>query len=783
MPDRIDLKRYIRFQLSKLSARNGEHEFEHLAFELARARVSPNLLPATGPVQAGGDQGRDFESYRTYLAQSVLTHSTFAALVSDGIIVGACTLDKMIVRKIKSDLCTIFGSGERPAHVAYFCEPDLPIAKRHRLQAYCQDSYQATLDIFDGQAISDMLADRDTGWIADKYLEIPSDFWPDTSLDDQYITSRDRWVTQKDTVENYADFLDIKRGLRMATFEDEAKRDLVGWIEAMRRFLADGVPERLVQKARYEIAVAELRGRGSLDPAVPLVRTFLDAVSSYRPPSELLDAAVLTVYAWDSKNHGQSSIEAKQLVAWLEKIDGILASALAGSLSIPSADRCLLLEAQAILAFLPRETDSSPAEGPTRFFDRWEAVLQVVNDTPLFPVTHIANIFETAAALIEPDDCLRALVSQVDTLVAERAGKGAAADRARRRALNYLESNRHIAAIDELHHTKADWFTGGNIEGSILSMLLHSQAYEDLGLHIASRYYAAGALNTSLHIENERIARFIGQAAFRVADTFYAAGEGVTYVHSLSFALTAHHDVASEPHDWTKHAQVARSFAHAAIFRSVALRIAPQMVPHMDNAIAAWPLPKADQDEFIAMSEGKPWSQMTIDEIEGKIAAELGQHPFGDIGAERSIAWSAFGLVWMVRCKAERDTWLAALELAAAIQIVQVEFADADLLIIPSEAAIEVELADVATVECTQLPDNGKLAWRVLMPRADLDTSRDEYQCYLVGVALMVLEHFSIRLGVARVCEISSAFAFGNLFEKGGDGAPQLFDSARLHFA
>jgi hypothetical protein len=363
MPDRIDLKRYIRFQLSQLSARNGEHEFEHLAFELARARVSPNLLPATGPVQAGGDQGRDFESYRTYLSKSPLTRSTFASLVSDGIIVGACTLDKKIVRKIKSDLCTIFGSGERPSRVAYFCEPDLPIAKRHMLQAYCRDSYQATLDIFDGQAISDMLADRDTSWIADNYLEIPSDLWPDTSLDDQYCSSRDRWVTQKDTVGNYADFLDIKRGLRTATFEDEAKLDLGGWIEAMRGFLADGVPVRLVQKARYEIAVAELRGRGSLDPAVPLVRTFLDAVSSGRPPSELLDAAVLTVYAWGSKNHGQSSIEAKQLIAWLDRIDGVLASALAGSISIPRADRCLLLEAQAILAFLPRETDSTPAEG------------------------------------------------------------------------------------------------------------------------------------------------------------------------------------------------------------------------------------------------------------------------------------------------------------------------------------------------------------------------------------------------------------------------------------
>src|SRR5882762_7172786 len=47
----------------------------------------------------------------------------------------------------------------------------------------------------------------------------------------------------------------------------------------------------------------------------------------------------------------------------------------------------------------------------------------------------------------------------------------------------------------------------------------------------------------------------------------------------------------------------------------------------------------------------------------------------------------------------------------------------------------------------------------------------------------MTLEHFSIRLGVARVCEISFAFFFGNPFEKRGDCSPKLLNSARLHFA
>jgi hypothetical protein len=211
----------------------------------------------------------------------------------------------------------------------------------------------------------------------------------------------------------------------------------------------------------------------------------------------------------------------------------VLADALAANTS--RGDRCLLLEAQALTAFLPRETDLDPDDGPNRFFDRWQAVIDVVRETPLFPINHVADIFETAATLIEPNDRLRSLIGQVDTLIAERAGKGAAADRARRRAVNYLEADRYIAAIDEFHHMKADWFTGEDIEGSILSMLLLSQSYEDLGLHMAARYYAAGALFTALHVENERTSRFVGEAAFRVADTFYVAGEGITYVHSLRF--------------------------------------------------------------------------------------------------------------------------------------------------------------------------------------------------------------------------------------------------------
>src|SRR5260370_7664823 len=98
---------HIRFGIDQLSARNAHHEFEHLCRHLTRLRICSNVLPATGPVGAGGDQGRDFETFRTYLRDSPIGDSTFVGLVSDKPIAFACSLKKQIDTKIKSHVATI----------------------------------------------------------------------------------------------------------------------------------------------------------------------------------------------------------------------------------------------------------------------------------------------------------------------------------------------------------------------------------------------------------------------------------------------------------------------------------------------------------------------------------------------------------------------------------------------------------------------------------------------------------------------------------------------------
>lgn len=138
------VRQQIRFALDQLSARNRFHEFEHLCRDLARKRICSNILPATGPVQARGDQGRDFETFRTYLAGSSIAESSFVGLATGKALVFCCSLQKSVKSKIKYDVETVARPGTKLDGVYYFCSEDVPIATRHELQDWAQLEWTCT---------------------------------------------------------------------------------------------------------------------------------------------------------------------------------------------------------------------------------------------------------------------------------------------------------------------------------------------------------------------------------------------------------------------------------------------------------------------------------------------------------------------------------------------------------------------------------------------------------------------------------------------------------------
>jgi hypothetical protein len=59
-----------------------------LSKSLARARVHSNILRATGPIDLGGNQGRDFETFKSQVAYPAV--SNFKDTASDAKVVFGC---------------------------------------------------------------------------------------------------------------------------------------------------------------------------------------------------------------------------------------------------------------------------------------------------------------------------------------------------------------------------------------------------------------------------------------------------------------------------------------------------------------------------------------------------------------------------------------------------------------------------------------------------------------------------------------------------------------------
>lgn len=283
----------VRFALNQLAARNGHHEFEEMTRALARETVSRNILPATGPVAAGGDQGRDFETFKSYVVGQVGKLGTAIGVTEGDGLAFACTLQSGDLKsKIFSDVNRIVTQGNRVEHVIYYCEADVPVGRRHELQETVRHEYGIHLEVFDGTGISELLSQRHLFWIAQEFLHLPAAALPPTpERPDWYESDLERWRANERIPTTPGDLVDLSGCIRFATFNEEAARDLPFWIERLGALLRDEVPVSIQQRARYEIAVAQLRGLGDLRPAEELVRAHVDGALGSDDPAELSDAS------------------------------------------------------------------------------------------------------------------------------------------------------------------------------------------------------------------------------------------------------------------------------------------------------------------------------------------------------------------------------------------------------------------------------------------------------------------------------------------------------------
>jgi hypothetical protein len=735
MKNRYQLRQYIRFQLEQMSAKNEHHLFEELAFELARLTVSRRLVPATGPVQAGGDQGRDFESYRSYLANSPIAASVGAGLDNDDVIVFGCTLNKQLEGKIKGDIKTMCSSEPKPDAIYYYAAPDLVVAKRHELQAWSRKQHDAKLEVFDGQAIANLLAEPEHFWIAEQFLAVPAEMYPPIEGTGEYGGLKERWFDGSREIANQADFLEVKRGLRKATFKTELKPDLGKWL-ALMEGVARSQEGPIQRRALYEIAVGQLRGRGKLDPAEWAIEQFFESFVKESDPAanEVEDATLLGSYAVSSFRQGDFAGPVEKALAWANHARTAIDQSLAGDL--PDGSRFRLLLVRGHLDFDDVAAAKTEDERAEKMLGYWEHAMDIADTSPFADAEAVAGLLETVLPAVGDHPRFRALADRVDALIAERGGKAAGADQGRKRALKYLDAGQLKLAIDQLQRVKEGWFAAETMRGSVLAMLQLAEAYLELNLPLAARYYGAAAIYSIGNSAGDELRALMSSAAFLFANTYLLNGEGLSYLAAAGRAAEIHVNFSADPEELEEQPGFSAAIVQTSQMRAMIAAVAPEFLTHADAILDGWLIDPAYGRAIKEMSGEKPWSVMSLAEIEAMLAKQSGQGLFSDVGNHLRFQWHALGIDWSIETDAKFR--IEAERIGAALQIALVDLSDEDLLIIPGDVHIRIEVAGTARSSMHQQPDNGVLRFVITLPTTG--ESSDEAARTMAMVSTMIFQ-------------------------------------------
>ena len=185
-----------------------------------------------------------------------------------------------------------------------------------------RNAYEVRLEFHDAESIANLLARPDGFWIAERFLSIPAEIRPETAAIDgdlsaEYVEGRRRWREKGSPNPTLGDFIDLKAGLRKATFQQDARGDLPFWLGLIRQLLANPeLPAHIRQRARYELVVATLRGTNDFRPVDDVARTYFKESLGETEPARLQDASTLLLYANTAVRAGLSSLTPAELGDW-----------------------------------------------------------------------------------------------------------------------------------------------------------------------------------------------------------------------------------------------------------------------------------------------------------------------------------------------------------------------------------------------------------------------------------------------------------------------------------
>jgi hypothetical protein len=766
-PRRRALIAQLLFQLDQLSATNSHHEFEHICRHLARETITSNILPATGPVTAGGDEGRDFETFTTFIRRVETRSSLFRGIGESKPLVFACSITRKsrIKAKVRDDLAKICAR-EAPYLVYFFSNQNIPVATRLELARECVDTYGCRLEILDAQAMAEQFTDPTLFWIAEEYLHIPSDLLPEPQVAPKsaYADTRRRWIEETQIPYTFADFVSVKYGLRAATFEPEYKTDLTRWLAVMEQLITPEQRESLVRRAQYELCVATLRGLHDLRPREPMVRAYLADWTRWTRPAELRDSALLLSYASSAVLHREFDADPAVLHGYSAEIVAFVDAEIAAATDNPNrlADLLYTRSSLASLPFLAGVEPQFDLDAPIRF---WFKLLKVADEAPLFELESFVDGLTKLTPFLSRHPQFDRLVRRADEVLEKRTSGFVVAEKCHDRAMALIEQGDILSGMSELHRVKVKWFTGDTLRPTVLAMLLLSGAYRRLGLLWAAKYYAFGAGFLVHRSEDDDLRPLFVAALHEAAACSYEAGEWMSFSELMPLILSSHYDFLNDPDNWEEHERLQATVYHFFVARALSKALNGDSATALLNApLAAVSMPEdLANDLLIPSTEWTKFESFSVTQLRDEMQREFFGVPLSDTGPTKAYNWAALGIQWRITCPNSYDTICLVEQFVSILQIALADLAQRDLCLLPTSVSIQVELRAIHRARFEMLPGNDASSMKVTLPKMNAvsHAELEEMQQDVSSIALAVLTQCSCLSDKDLLSRLDSAFRDG----------------------
>ncbi|MFA6072014.1 MAG: hypothetical protein WC810_25855, partial [Janthinobacterium sp.] len=263
------------------------------------------------------------------MAATPIAKMSFVGQFSTYPVAFACSLEKNPARKngkIESDVKSITGCGVKVERIYFFSGEDIPVAKRHNVQTRVRQENQIDVEIIDAGALSEHLTDPDLFWIASRYLDIPSDYFPIPEMSGWYSDLKAEYQVRQalTRLPTFEEFSEIKSALRYIYKDPVLKVDLPFWLVKLELYLDDKTIRPLKRKAIYEQFFAKLIGQNDTTGQEDLIRDYFSDFDDYRSPALLEDATLLLSLVKSSKRIVGHTISSMEIESWKSKLWSIL---------------------------------------------------------------------------------------------------------------------------------------------------------------------------------------------------------------------------------------------------------------------------------------------------------------------------------------------------------------------------------------------------------------------------------------------------------------------------